>query len=234
MAITLIGTEQVGAEKNGNDVTLTFDGSPTEDDVVILVGGISADQAGRTVGPLTAGYTQFAFEDWTADENLATGAWFKVMGATPDTTVVGQGGGFGPLAAAYASYMLRGVDTGTVEDAAEILDAGAENDPDLESITTATDGAWVFAFYNKNTQLVATAAPSGYSNLATAGIVDTERCMVAAARKEVASAGGEDPGIFTHANASEWKGYTIAIRPDVAAPAVYPPFPSRQRRLVRM
>jgi hypothetical protein len=214
VAITLIGTAQTGVAPNGGDVTLTFDGSPAENDMALVIGGIGTTDAGDTVGPSTAGYTQLAFEDWTAAENLAFGVWYKFMGATPDTDVICQGSGEVADGTAYVSYMLRGVDTSTPEDAAEVMDAGSGTNPDLEAITTATDGAWVFATYARAHQTAGTGGPSGYSGFAAAGGQnETNECSVVAAYIEVASASSEDPGTFTDARSEVWKGYTIAIRP---------------------
>ncbi len=211
MAITLIGTPQAENERNGNDVTLTFDGSPIEDDLSLLLGGHSVEAAGSPFG-VASGYTELAFEDWTADENCGFGIWYKFMGATPDTDLLARGSGNTRHATAYTSYMLRGVDLTTVEDAAETFTSAATNHPDHDAITTITDGAWVFAAHGGVNNALATVAPSGYSNMATEGRVDTVRFCAAAARKEVTSAGSEDPGAYTHIT-GVWKGYTIAIRP---------------------
>ena len=137
MAITLIGTVQTGSATNGNDVTLTFDGSPAENDVVILVGGHGDNGAGGNAG--ATGYTEVGK---ISDANFEFGVFYKVMGATPDTDVTGQGDGVVQTGTAYASYMLRGVDTSNVSDTAVTTNTTPDAAFDSPSITTVTDAAW--------------------------------------------------------------------------------------------
>ena len=142
--IRLVGTPQSGTAGSPTAVTLTFDGSPQEGDVALVIGGHgTADADTPAAGPSTAGYTELAFEDWTADENLTFGVWYKVMGATPDTNVVCEAAGDSGDVATYVSYMLRGADTSTFVDASAVLSNGSASNPNLSGVTTVTDKAWV-------------------------------------------------------------------------------------------
>ena len=88
MAISLIGTPQIGSANNGGNVTLTFDVAPQQDDYVIVFGG-----HGTTVTTLTApgsGYTPIEVHTGSAP---IFGVWYKKMGASPDSSVVCSGGG---------------------------------------------------------------------------------------------------------------------------------------------
>src|SRR3990167_6697524 len=91
MPIAIRGTNQSGAATNGGDVTLTFStgaGAPLEEEGGVVFGG-----HGVTVTTLAApgtGYTQIGIHTGTAP---ICGAWYKVMGPTPDLSVVCSGGG---------------------------------------------------------------------------------------------------------------------------------------------
>src|SRR3989338_2222058 len=79
-AIALRGTTKIGSAGNG--------------------GNTSDAQAG---GPITADYTAIATIDSTGPK---FGVWYKVMGATADTTVQGEGGGSGAQGVAYGAYVI--------------------------------------------------------------------------------------------------------------------------------
>jgi hypothetical protein len=217
MAITIVGTRQLGQDRNGADVTLTFDGTPAEDDVVVVIGGHGNDTGSDPIGPSTAGYTT---EDDTDDgaDDWTGGVWTKVLGASPDATVVCQGSGQAADATVYASFVLRGVDTANIMDAVLVLTSRVTTDnPDPDSITTVTDGAWVIAaaIYRRNT--VASVFPSGYINTGSVGRVDTNRMGIAVATREIATFGAENPSAFTvGVSGNAQAAYTIAIRPAVS------------------
>lgn len=207
MAITIVGTPQANAVADGGGLTLTFDGSPVEGDVVYLFGG-TGNTAEGTNGPSTGGYTEL----FDAGNGPDAGVWRKVLGATPDSNVVCQGSGNNQHATAYASIVLRGVDTTTPEDATPTQDTLTSPPP----ITTVTDGAWVIAGGADWWSDVPTGAPSGYSNGKWAGAIDTAAISTALATKEVATAGTEDPGEFTSWAGPQWS-WTIAVRPFIAS-----------------
>ncbi len=112
MAITIVGTPQAATGGNGSDVTLTFDGTPAEDDYVLLFGGSHDEDGTPAVGPSTAGYTEEALRQ-DSNEVFSEGLWGKFLGATPDTTVVGKGSGDTQELTAYFCWVLRGVDLTT-------------------------------------------------------------------------------------------------------------------------
>jgi len=212
--IAQVGTPQFGEGENGNDVTLTFDTPLLEDDVVIVVGGHGNDDGVDPIGPSTAGYTTENDTDDGADD-WTGGVWWKVMGSTPDTTVVCLNGNTVRDAAAYAAYALRGVDTNTVMDVAAVLSARVTtNDTDPDSITTVTDGAWVIAAAIVRNDNLATAFPVGYTNSGAIGRDETNPQSIHTAVMEVKELGTENPPAFTIANAGATNAaFTIAVRP---------------------
>lgn len=217
MAITIVGTAQSGSASDGGDVTLTFDGTPAENDVVIAVGGCGSSTiaAGQNAGTSSSGYTTI-YSDY-ADDTHDVWCGYKVLGATPDSTFVGTGGN-GFEATAYASMVLRGVDTTTPMDATRTVNAGPATDGgpfDGPSITTVTNGAWVITFgYDGDGVISSVTAPSGYSNHAWAHGVDTARTTCSISSKEVTTAGAEDPGAHTDTGSTSNRvEVTIAVRP---------------------
>jgi hypothetical protein len=211
--ITIVGTAQAGSNNNGGDVTLTFDGSPAEDDVVILFGGNGTTGAANPLGPSTGGYAE---ETSTVDltNALSLGVWWKVMGATPDTTVVGQGSGSGTDATVYLCYVLRGVDTTTPMDAAAVTGSMTNTaTPDPPSITTLTDKAWVIGAQARSGAATFSSHSSGYTNGVNAAGTDTNRFAASMASTQVDTAGAEDPGVITYSAAGDSYAVSIAVRP---------------------
>lgn len=130
MAISQVGTAKGGGAINGGDVTLTFDTSPNnpaQGDVVIVFGGYSHAAGGDIVptpGPSTAGYTEIISRVVQANAEPACGMWYKVMGATPDTTVVCKGNASTTDGTAYGCVVLRGQHTTTLLDVAIASEIG--------------------------------------------------------------------------------------------------------------
>lgn len=219
MAITIVGTPQAGGAANGADVTNTFDGTLAENDWSLLIGGHGDEGTPGTGGPSTAGYTTL----WSVETtNQSIGIWGKFMGATPDTTVVGQNDGSARHGAAYLSFMLRGVDLTTQFDVTEVVvgETADGTDFDTNSITTVTDGSWVFSIgFDGAGNMNVDGGPAGYSGFTTALGDDTIQMRVAAAYFEKATAGAEDPGTFNTSPTSNKYEVTIAIRPAGGAPA---------------
>lgn len=167
---------------------------------------------------------------WTLEADLFstdnrvsnTGVFSKVMGATPDSSVtIHQAGAAAGMGAAWAAY--RGVDATTPHDAATTTAAGANTgQADPPSITTVTNNALVIAVGAGSSGSGPTlGAPSGYNGDSLHGAANTNAwCGIAS--KEVASAGAENPGIFSvspDSNFNSWEAATIALRPAAGAVA---------------
>lgn len=216
MAITIVGTPQVGNTNNGGDVTLTFDVTPSENDVVIVYGGAGYFSSPNPTAPGT-GYTQIAL--YSHATNLFFGAWYKRMGASPDSSVVCHGNGAGNAGTAYGCYVLRGVDTTTFADAAATT-AGVTTgtNPDAPSITTVTSGAWVIAVAGSQVYDTTPGTVSGYSNqYNTAGDDTAADITVAGATLEKTTAGAENPAAWSSWASGNWYAISIAVRPTVTS-----------------
>ncbi len=233
--IVQVGTTQSAGNSDGNDVTLTFDVAPIEDDFVFVTGGNPLD-SGSLVGPSTAGYTEDSLHQ--PGSTFSHGFWYKKMGATPDTDVVCQGTGSGVHSAAYNAIVLRGVDPGTPIDAATVKTGPTTSaDPDLDAIVTITDAAWVILTAGGESAEGGIVHPTGYVGVFAIG-VDTVRHVSAMSTKQPLSVGSEDPDAYTLWSSMDWIGFTIAIRPDGGMPAASPPsfrvIQDRRRTTIRM
>lgn len=220
--IALRGTGKAGAATNGNNVTLTFDTTPNNPmtgDTVVICGGWSSSNGANPAAP-TGGYTQLALEV-TGTPTIKIGCWYKVMGGSPDTTVVGGGNGNSVDTTCYAAYVLRNVNA-TVSDATPTVggpNSGAAN-PDPAAIVTTTANAWVIPYSISQVNDASITAPNTYINQINANGNDTNPSTCGMATKLVVAAGNEDPANWTNWGAGNNKSITLAIR--LAASAVAP------------
>lgn len=211
MALPLRGSPKNGTATNGGAVTITFDAvtPPQTGDIVIVFGG-HATTGTTAAGISTAGYTQIA----RASGTVEGGAWYKVMGGTPDTQVACVGGGNASDAVAYGCFVLDG----SLVDAA-IFDATATTSgpvttfPDAPSITTVTDGAWVVAMAIANINDTSRGVPSGFTTITGATANDTSDVSCDAAYLEKTPAGAVDPPSWSTWSSAAHFAITIAIRP---------------------
>lgn len=222
MAIELVGTPQAGAAVSSGDVTLTFDGIPSEDDLSILIGGNRGTEEVSDVGPnpdFSPGYTQGALERTSV---LSTGVWYKFMGATPDTNVVGLGSsGNEPekKATAYVSIMLRGV--ALTSPIVAIIGTGGVSgeNPDWASVTTVNNGAWVIAGAGAAGSDDEVGELPNYDNSTQAAIQDTQSMGAGLATTITDPKGTEDPPAWvgptpsTTWTVAHYVAFTIEIRP---------------------
>ena len=209
MTIEYVGGKS-GSATNGGDVSL---------DLTALTGGI--DTAART-GDLvlawgnvsngggqinTAGYTPIDSDGFVPIER-------KFMGATPDTSVVGEGGGGSSNSSAYGVMVFRGVDQTTPLDATPTLATANSTNPNPPSITPATDGAAVVALAGSGVFDTSISAPTNYTNLVTAAGNDSLDSTIGGAWRANRSAGvAENPGPFGSWSSGPWRATTIALRP---------------------
>ncbi len=218
-AITLRGTGKIGSVINGGNVTLTFDtgaNAPQTGDVVVVFGGSGSDGAGTVKGISTAGY---ALIDGTDGADVQVKAWYKIMGATPDTTVVGLGGGDTGDGVVYGAYVIDGatVDV-TVLDQTTTKVGQVTGVPNAPSIATQTAGAMVIALAGGHLIDASVGTVSGYSNaLELASATETDPMTLAAATKIVASPSTEDPAAWSAWTSANYVAITIALKPAPAA-----------------
>lgn len=194
---------------NGGDVTVdltTLAGgiasSPSAGDIVLAFGA-----AHLSVGINTAGYTSIY-----ADALMVVS--YKIMGATPDTSVVGEGGGNANHCSVYGAMVFREVDPTTPMDATATSATGSTSNPNPPAITPTTNDAAVVIFATSNVFDASIAVPANYSGLVQSTGNDVNDMSGAAAYRLGRSAGvSEDPAAFGTWSLGNWIAVTVALRP---------------------
>jgi hypothetical protein len=216
--ISRVGTLQTnGVAVNGGNVTIAMPVGIQDGDVAIVFGG-HPHRAASPLGPSTSGYTEVHIHTAAAPN---VGAWYKVMGASPDANVALQGSGNTDDGTAYVGYVLRGVDPGTVEDVISTF-AGPTTgtNPNPPAITPATDGALVISFAGSTVNDPTVGNPVGFTDQVINVANDVVDITVAGALLEDCPGGvAVDPGAWGETVASWGSGdnyrITMAIRPIV-------------------
>lgn len=198
-------------------------------DDIVLVAVNCASTVDRTEAQLlpsgyTAAHTDL-YQNDSNDTNLLVS--YKVMGASPDSSVSIPASNATTAGVAYAIYVFRGVDTSTPLDVTPVT-AGAINTgiANAGAISPSSDGAWIVAV--AAAAVAAGAAftnPSGMSattnHFRSATITTTTNdANIGVALKTDWASGSFDPAAFggsTSTNTGSWAAVTIALRPFVEA-----------------
>jgi hypothetical protein len=191
-------------------------------DIVIVVSGWSGTVDGNP-GIATAGYTEVSdlYANDTRDANLSVS--YKIMGATPDTTVSvnGSGGTAGANGSVAVVHVWRGVDTVTPMDVSATTATGTNAATiDNASITPVTAGAIVLAAGLSTAAASAGdtsfTAPTGYSNAVMKNGNGTSLSVQAGIASKSWSSGAENPAAWSNITTStsdSWAAVTLALRP---------------------
>lgn len=235
MAISFVGSH-VGTHAATSAQTIAFsnlrneaNAQPTllEGDIVLVAVEVSTANVDRTQAQLTpSGYTAAhtdRYENDSNDSNFLVS--YKVMGATPDTSVAIPASNATTAGVAYAIYVFRGVNTTTPFDATPVatgaINTGVANAP---AITPVTPGAWVVVFGGAAVAAGAVFTnPAGMSattnHFRTATITTTTTdANIAGAIFTGWTSGPYDPAAFggsTTTNTGSWSATTIALKPFV-------------------
>ncbi len=211
MAITVVGTPQVGNALNGSNITLTFSTTPIEGDYVVVYGGVAYGAVPSAPG---TGYTQIAINTG-ASSYLTFGVWIKKMSSSPDSSVLCYGNANALSGVAYGCKVFRGVDGTTPQDATATTATGNSINPDCPSITTITDGAWVLALAGMRNNEPSPGTVSGYSNQYNTTANDSVDITIAGATLEKTTAGAENPPAWSTwvVSSTNWFAVTVALRP---------------------
>lgn len=218
MAITFVGSATGTGASASFNISLSGLGLQQGDLVIVATGYVTVGGANGNPGVSTSGYTEVAdlFSDDGREAQFSVN--YKLMGATPDTTVACNGSGSASLGAAGIAYALRGVDQTTPLDVTSTTATGIDSAvPDPPSITPTTSGSYVvITGCGTAANLDETVThPTGYSNGVIVGSDPSTAVHVACASKAWTS-GAEDPGAWTDWTTSTtdaWAAATMAIRP---------------------
>ncbi len=214
-AISVIGTPQTGNANNGGAVTLTWSTQPSTNDYTIVVTGCPADNT-TDAAMTTTGYSIHTYYEGVGATKPKFWIFYKKQGASPDTTAVVTATCGTATDTSAIGIVLRGVDGTTFSDQTPTT-AGetTSTNPDANQIVTQTNGAYVIvAALMISVKDTAITAPSGYTGYSQVGD-DTNDHTLAAAYKEVATAGTENPASWTVWDSGLWYAITIAVKPYV-------------------
>ena len=227
MAISYVGGATASSAGNTDvSVDLTAltggsDSSPSNGDLVIFAFNIAdADNVDLNLVCNTADFAEIAdlFGNGTQDANL--GVFWKIMGATPDTAVVGEGSTGGTDTSILAAVMVfRGVDQTTPFDVAATTATGTTGGlPDPPSIDWSTAGAWTVVV-GANAHAAgsggAFTAPTNYTtDFLTIGDVNDTADGIIGMGYNSSPSDPENPGQFAdNVAATGWCAVTMALRP---------------------
>lgn len=214
MAISLVGSGEAADGLNSSYTrTVTLPGGVAQDDVVYVL-GVQRNLSDLNLVEDSGTYTELADVFGSDSNSINAAVYRKVQGATPDSTVTVRENTSSITGwMSVVALVLRGVDTTTPEDATTTTASGGNTGrADPPSITTVTANAWVLAFGASSQQLAdPTTAPTGYGN-----VVGIGHPGIIVSTKEIATAGAENPGIYTDFTTSglqSWAAATVAVRP---------------------
>lgn len=156
MAIGFVGSLAPVGANNGGNVTLAFSNlqdsggsaaSLQQGDVVVCAYA-SSGTADAAMSTSSTGWTE-VHENYangsSVDTNLAL--YYKVMGASPDTSFVGVGPGGSSNATIGVAFAFRGVDGAVIDTAFNAVSHSATGTgttkPNPPAITPTTAGAWI-------------------------------------------------------------------------------------------
>ena len=194
---------------NGVQTNVTLPGPPIQGDVVFGLCGSDNTLDGIADGILSTGYETLDLGQAGLGCHLA----YKVMGATPDTTVTVKADSNRQMAVAV--QVFRGIDASSL-DVPFAIATGSTGMPNAPAVTTLTAGALVIAFGVLDDDPEDTTLPSGFSNLVQDKTTDPTAATgatVMIASKIQATAGAVDPDVFGGTGTDDWRAFTCVLRP---------------------
>lgn len=212
MAISLVGSE--GGLVGGSDLDVDLTPYSLAENDVVVVHLCRRATSDTTPAMTSAGYTAAyanVYSNSTNDSNLRS--FYKVMGATPDSTATITTTGFGNTQS-YALQVFRGVDPttplgGITPTTATSSGVGSPNAP---AITPTDAGSWIVAAGGVcgptgGTGTTAITVPSNMTDLAHG---ENDRAVVGAALKTDWASGAFDPATFGGGSIASGNGISAA------------------------
>lgn len=190
--------------------------TPATDDIVIVSYGVGST-VNATIGVNTAGYTEIAelYVSDTYDANLSVS--YKVMGATPDTSVDISATGLNSDGGYVVIQVFRGIDTTTPMDVTAATATGGNSGiPNPAAITPTTVGAEIVVIGATASTGGVTYTAAYLTNFLTASNTAATNDITVGAGWVDWTSGAYDPAAFTvtgSANTQSWAAVTLALRP---------------------
>lgn len=219
-ALSYVGSAEGSGINTTVNVSLTGLSLQQGDLVIVLNGWGETSNGDPGVG--TSGYTEVAdlYANDSVDANLSV-SW-KIMGASPDSSVSCNSNGTTFGASACLVHVWRGADATVPMDVTPTTATGVDSAVfDSPSITPVTAGAVVLTL-GLSTATGASGdssitAPSGYSNQADINANgNTRSSQSGIASKAWSGSGAENPGAWSNITTdtfNSWAAVTLAIRP---------------------
>ena len=224
MAIQYVGGASGGNTTSPLTISLTsltggIDTQPREGDVVIVIVG-DATQTDQNKGLGTGGYT--AIKDLFVKGSTYydnSYSFYKVMGSTPDTSVVTPTSSSSSLGLSTCVQVFRGVNITNPLDVAVTFNTGGGVNPQNAAITPITPGALVVVMATKTSSATARSAtvPTGYTNLLSFFRASSQSQLTMMASKLWSGSGAETPSnwtINTNGGGDCYTAITISLRPE--------------------
>lgn len=154
--------------------------------------------------------TNWTIGDSQTNGTIVTGAWvWKIAEGSDALTLTSSGA----EQSSHVSLRITGHDTTAPIDGTSANGSSTNSNPPSHTPANGSqDYLWI-ATRSGDSTVVATAAPSGYSNLQTQNAAGTGGASTNTAEKS-STASSEDPATFTSAS-EQWVSYTLAISPPI-------------------
>ena len=208
--IILVGVDTEIVSSNNTEAK-TLPGSPLEGDLVLVLGS-NDNSSGNAPAPDdgTANYTEIRTDTSAAPD---CGAWYKILGASPESTVNLNGFNSGANETAFVVAVFRNVDSSTPLDVTTVQASNSTGDPNPPSITTVTAKCAIVSCGFLDDDKITSCTQSGGSDVTflTSNSTGSSATMIGWQIK--ASAGAVDPATFVTDGDDEWVAYSIALRP---------------------
>lgn len=240
MAISFVGSLPPVGANNGGNVTLTFSNlvdstgasAALQENDLVIVGQAESSSSDNVLATSSSGWTKQAdiFSNGSNyDTDLAV--YTKIMGATPDTSIVLTGPGGSVNGHIGVAVALRGVDTSTPLDISVATVTGTGTScPDPGSVTPLTSGAWIVVV---GAGAAATGAAftnpgdlsSTTNHFRSANHVENNDIAIGFGLKTDWTSGAFDGSAWTGGNVAagnSWAAVVLVIKPAVTVPSVTP------------
>lgn len=205
---------------NGSDATVDLTTiSLQENDFLLAFVGVGHDATVDSVSITSSGWTQLVNEKANGTEDALLGVWYKIMGATPDTSFAAGGTADTGDSCAVTVRAYRNVNTTTpidVTPTVNIITNSALADP--PSITTVTDNSLiVFAGVAAHTQSADVILTHTAQRVVFLSADDTSDVAMTTAQLPAILSGSYDPDAFSSFNLTDTTSFssvaaTIALR----------------------
>lgn len=240
MAISFVGSLPPVGANNGGNVTLTFSNlvdstgasAALQENDLVIVGQAESSSSDNVLATSSSGWTKQAdiFSNGSNyDTDLAV--YTKIMGATPDTSIVLTGPGGSVNGHIGVAVALRGVDTSTPLDISVATVTGTGTScPDPGSVTPLTSGAWIVVV---GAGAAATGAAftnpgdlsSTTNHFRSANHVENNDIAIGFGLKTDWTSGAFDGSAWTGGNVAagnSWAAVVLVIKPAATVPSVTP------------